>query len=506
MPVLNSTPIVTDGLVFHYDMNNQKSYSGPPITNLLPNGQYSSFPTYPSGWETFNTNQYNNGSFFSIGTITGVTNNIITCANHTLRTYDVVRPQTTGGGVTVGTDYIVRKWSSSTFSLYAYNSSQESYDIFSAHANLNSDTRVSVSSGITNMWWGYPHSPNSGIMKQLIKDGFQYKGRVHDCMRIHWYRPDGVKDGMAYGNTPYLYTGQPYTVCFYHRAATPNAIGKTAYFQRWTNGDSSTQNFTVGKNWQKFTYTFTPTQSDNTYFYWFSTDFPAQSAFDISEITIHPGTGSTELLYTNATYYSGTQPAYRNRSSTDTIKDLTGNNIISANALTYNSDGTFSFNGSSNYISIPDNALIRPSTGYISTIVWFKAAATGSINTTILINKENEYEISAGGGYITYAFRPNWAWVGSTAFNTNQWYCVAITYDQSYQRMYINGAQVYSAALSGPIGNSYSDTLKIGARGGAASTFDYFNGQIPVVQIYNRALSATEIKQNFNALRWRYGI
>jgi membrane-bound inhibitor of C-type lysozyme len=34
----------------------------------------------------------------------------------------------------------------------------------------------------------------------------------------------------------------------------------------------------------------------------------------------------------------------------------------------------------------------------------------------------------------------------------------------------------------------------------------YFNGNTAIAQIYNRALSATEITQNFNALRGRYGI
>jgi hypothetical protein len=34
----------------------------------------------------------------------------------------------------------------------------------------------------------------------------------------------------------------------------------------------------------------------------------------------------------------------------------------------------------------------------------------------------------------------------------------------------------------------------------------FFNGNVGNVQIYNRALSATEVQQNFNALRGRYGI
>ena len=114
--------------------------------------------------------------------------------------------------------------------------------------------------------------------------------------------------------------------------------------------------------------------------------------------------------------------------------------------------------------------------------------------------------MSAGGGYISYAFRPNWAWVGNTAFNTNQWYHTMLTYDQQYQRLYINGVEVYSAALSGAIGNVYSNDLRIGARGAPGAPGSLFNGSIPVVKVYNRALTADEVTQNFSAQRNRFGI
>jgi hypothetical protein len=35
---------------------------------------------------------------------------------------------------------------------------------------------------------------------------------------------------------------------------------------------------------------------------------------------------------------------------------------------------------------------------------------------------------------------------------------------------------------------------------------DYFNGQIPVVKIYNRALTQTEVAQNYNAIKSRFNL
>lgn len=183
-----------------------------------------------------------------------------------------------------------------------------------------------------------------------------------------------------------------------------------------------------------------------------------------------------------------------------------GNNGTLVNGVGYTSanGGALTFDGVSNYVNVPNSSSILPSTGNISTLACFKALAVGTDGGSIIFNKEDEYELSAGGGNIDYAFRPNWAWVGQTAFNVSQFYCVAVTYDQSYQRMYINGTPVYSAPLSGAIGNLFSKDLRIGARSAPGAASGFFNGQIATVQIYNRALSATEVQQNFDALEGRY--
>jgi hypothetical protein len=44
------------------------------------------------------------------------------------------------------------------------------------------------------------------------------------------------------------------------------------------------------------------------------------------------------------------------------------------------------------------------------------------------------------------------------------------------------------------------------ARDSTSGASRYFNGSTAIAQIYNRALSATEVSQNFNALRGRFGI
>jgi hypothetical protein len=89
-------------------------------------------------------------------------------------------------------------------------------------------------------------------------------------------------------------------------------------------------------------------------------------------------------------------------------------------------------------------------------------------------------------------------------FVNNTWYNLSMTYDSNYLvNVYINGSLSQSGSANNPGG--FSNQFNIGGyyNSGYGSPI---NAQIPVVQVYNRALSADEVSQNFNALRGRYGI
>ena len=88
----------------------------------------------------------------------------------------------------------------------------------------------------------------------------------------------------------------------------------------------------------------------------------------------------------------------------------------------------------------------------------------------------------------------------STALNT--WQCIAYSYDGTNLTIYSNGVSGGSNSYVGTP-NSGGGGVRIGRRWDIA---DYFAGSISAVKVYNRALSATEVLQNFNALRSRYGI
>jgi hypothetical protein len=82
-----------------------------------------------------------------------------------------------------------------------------------------------------------------------------------------------------------------------------------------------------------------------------------------------------------------------------------------------------------------------------------------------------------------------------TGLTLNIWSHVAATYDGATLRLYVNGTQVSSRAVTGNIAVS-TGQVRIG---GNNVWGEYFAGLIDEVRIYNRALTATEIATDMNA-------
>jgi hypothetical protein len=95
--------------------------------------------------------------------------------------------------------------------------------------------------------------------------------------------------------------------------------------------------------------------------------------------------------------------------------------------------------------------------------------------------------------------------IAATDPNTslNQWNYVVATYDGSLIKLYRNGILVQSSSQSGNLPNVTNTPIYIAAGNSAAR---YWNGLIANVHFYNRALTSTEILQNYNAHKSRFGL
>ncbi len=88
---------------------------------------------------------------------------------------------------------------------------------------------------------------------------------------------------------------------------------------------------------------------------------------------------------------------------------------------------------------------------------------------------------------------------GTTASPVNAWTHVALTYDGTIVRLYVNGTQVATRNQTGAIQTS-SNPLWIG---GNQPYGEFFNGLIDEVRVYNRALDQGEIQSDMNTpLNW----
>ena len=147
--------------------------------------------------------------------------------------------------------------------------------------------------------------------------------------------------------------------------------------------------------------------------------------------------------------------------------------------------------------------------------IWTNARASASAaGGFAYLLHNNGTSSTTGGSYLTIGIKPtqqyyaalNGAWTtmssGVTANNSNI-VQIILTWDGSTQKMYVNGDLKDSEALTGTP-QSFSTTTSFGDY--KSSTYRMIQGNIYSIKIYNRALTASEIQQNFNALRGRFGI
>lgn len=191
-----------------------------------------------------------------------------------------------------------------------------------------------------------------------------------------------------------------------------------------------------------------------------------------------------------------------------------GNNGTLTNGPTYSSanKGSIVFDGTNDYVIATRPSSIVTS-GSITICLWAKWTTTGTTTSTIQTLIDNNHFSPPVQGFViqdrpdlskslTFTTQPNSAGVQSTfQVGDGTWRYIIGTNDQTTTKLYINGsfnAQVSQSGLA-----TVQSNISIGYWQYTPSR--YLNGNVSLVQIYNRALSATEVAQNYNATKGRYG-
>jgi hypothetical protein len=195
------------------------------------------------------------------------------------------------------------------------------------------------------------------------------------------------------------------------------------------------------------------------------------------------------------------------------IVDLSGNESHGVlNGTTSDNDGSIVFNGTSDYIDLNAKSIIAPNTGSIS--AWVKASAWNPTRMTIFTSDiganwvslrlalfTNYYDI------ITFTISNGTSYIGdgmnTGPLDVDTWYNIVGTYDGSIVKLYLNSVIKDSYASSITPGSFTPSHTGIGSNYYADR---FWNGNIAIVNIYDKTLTQDEITQNFNALRGRFGI
>lgn len=200
---------------------------------------------------------------------------------------------------------------------------------------------------------------------------------------------------------------------------------------------------------------------------------------------------------------AGFTPSYPRSGTTWTDMSYNSNNGSLVNGPTYSSDngGSIVFDGSDDYVIVNSGANILSNVNYTKT-AWFYVTNFATNNNLISSNGGGQHAFWLfGTNKLNAGHNGSWSTVVSTTtLSLNTWYFGAVTFSTtSGWKLYLNGVQeatsVDTTTFTG-IGD-----VSIGAYWGS----NFFTGRISIGQIYNRILSASEILQNFNAQKSRFG-
>jgi hypothetical protein len=187
-----------------------------------------------------------------------------------------------------------------------------------------------------------------------------------------------------------------------------------------------------------------------------------------------------------------------------------GNNGTLTNDPTYSSanKGSIIFDGGDDYTSFISNPVL---TNQITVDVWVNLTATTPNGNAWILGREGSYRLLYNASSIQWicaTVNNGWYTTGTAVSTTDivptgNILNIVVTYDGTNNRIYVNGTlRTTGASISGNILTTSTYYL---ARSGAVN-LDYGNMNMYSHKLYNRALTAAEVSQNFNALRGRYSI
>lgn len=186
------------------------------------------------------------------------------------------------------------------------------------------------------------------------------------------------------------------------------------------------------------------------------------------------------------------------------------------------SDGIFNFNGSTSRVpfSASGEVIATAFDGGGCSMAWIRVESDGEnsfgrvydngiaskLNHTIFVTGESGSVVNLGFAHGFSSAFGRWESVG--AITLNEWTHVAVNYSSisiaNDATMYVNGVSVSVSETQAPVGSVNTSAAQLLIVGDEPAANVSWDGDIAMVSIYNRSLSAEEIQQNYNALKDRF--
>ena len=253
----------------------------------------------------------------------------------------------------------------------------------------------------------------------------------------------------------------------------------------------STRSIAANSDWQKVQWTVNQSSMNNDY-----VEFRPYT--NNASIYLEMTMPMVEVNKGHATQFvNGT------RSSTQGLLDLTKNETITLSNMSYDSNAQMSFDGTDDQFLISNPGV---GTSFsIEVVIKVDNYSNGpifispnSVGIDHFFRVLNTGKFSAK--FVEIADSSADSYTSTTVVNTGEYYHVVISKTPSNGTIYVNGVaeDSHTPTLAAA---AWSGDWRIGARWN--NTFN-LNGEFPILKVYDRLLTASEVLQNYNALKSRF--
>ena len=194
------------------------------------------------------------------------------------------------------------------------------------------------------------------------------------------------------------------------------------------------------------------------------------------------------------------------RTATQGLLDLTDTATIDLSNVSFDSNAQMTFDGTDDYITLPSDVrsiftsypncmecVLKKSSADQGDMVAFDIDITRwNLNYNMYVSNQWSFDFYDGTEHV----------IAAGNYDDEYVHFVLQQLSNGTMQIYANGVLKGSSAASNLAPNGSS--IRIGSRSNGDSR--YFNGYIPIMKIYNKALTSDEVLQNYNAIKSRFGL